>query len=102
MLTLGKQLKINNKMTKTTDTVTDNFEQQLEELEKIVARMEEGELSLENSINEFEQGMKIANQCQKTLEQAEMRVKVLMSDNGEGEQLQDFNVDLDPNQPDAE
>ena len=89
-------------MTKTADTITDNFEQQLEELEKIVSRMEQGELSLENSINEFEQGMKLASQCQKTLEEAEMRVKVLMSDNGNGEQLQDFNADLGTNQSDSE
>jgi len=82
-------------MAKSTDTVTDNFEQQLDELEKIVSRMEEGELSLENSIKEFEQGMKLAGQCQKTLTDAEMRVKILMSDIENGENLQDFNPESD-------
>ena len=82
-------------MAKSTDTVTDNFEQQLDELEKIVSRMEQGELSLESSIKQFEQGMKLAGQCQKTLSDAEMRVKVLMSDLEGSETLQDFNPDTD-------
>ena len=86
-------------MTKPTDSVTDNFEQQLDELEKIVSRMEQGELSLEKSIHEFEQGMKLASQCQKTLQDAEMRVKVLMSDSLGNEQLQDFQEDIDTNSP---
>lgn len=77
-------------MTKTADDVTDNFEQQLEALEQIVTRMEQGELSLEDSIKEFEQGMNIANQCQKTLEAAELRVKVLISDD------EDKLVDFEP------
>ena len=87
-------------MTKSTDNVTDNFEQQLNELEKIVARMEQGELSLEKSISEFEQGMKIANQCQKTLQEAEMRVKVLMSDLENGEQLKDYSSEIEDNESD--
>ena len=78
-------------MTKTADDVTDNFEQQLEALEQIVTRMEQGELSLEDSIKEFEQGMNIANQCQKTLEAAELRVKVLISD--DKDKLVDFEPD---------
>ena len=84
---------INHKMTKSADTITDNFEQQLNELEQIVNRMEQGELSLENSIKEFEHGMKIANQCQKSLEAAELRVKVLMSDIQSGAQLADFDAE---------
>ena len=87
-------------MTKSSESVTDNFEQQLSELEKIVSRMEQGELSLEKSINEFEQGMKLANQCQKTLEDAELRVKVLMSDLENGEQLEDYSAELDNNESD--
>ena len=82
-------------MAKSSESVTNNFEQQLDELEKIVSRMEEGELTLENSIKEFEQGMKLAGQCQKTLQEAEMRVKILMSDIENGDNLQDFNPDAD-------
>ena len=82
-------------MAKSSESATDNFEQQLDELEKIVSRMEEGELTLENSIKEFEQGMKLAGQCKKTLQEAEMRVKILMSDIENGDNLQDFNPDAD-------
>ena len=80
-------------MTKDVNQTTENFEKQLEALEQIVSRMEEGELTLEDSIKEFEQGMKLANQCQKTLEQAELKVKVLMSE-ADGE-LEDFIRDND-------
>lgn len=86
ILKLSSEFK--NTMSKHVDNVTNNFEQQLEALEQIVNQMEQGELSLEDSIKQFEQGITLANQCQKALEQAEMRVKVLMSENDQ--ELQDF------------
>ena len=89
-------------MNKSSDSVTDNFQKQLDELERIVSRMEQGELSLEKSINEFEQGMKLANQCQKTLQEAELRVKVLMSDLENGEQLEDYSAELNVDEPDTD
>ena len=82
-------------MTKDADQVTENFEKQLDALEEIVNRMEQGDLTLEDSIKEFEQGMKLANQCQKTLTDAELRVKVLMENAMEG--LADFDPDADNN-----
>jgi len=66
----------------------ESFEQQLEALEKIVDQMEQGDLSLESSIKQFETGINLANNCQKTLEAAELKVKVLMSD--DDQKLQDF------------
>ena len=80
-------------MAKDTDKVTEDFEKQLDALEEIVSKMEQGELTLEDSIKEFEQGMKLANQCQKTLSDAELRVKALMSDTMDS--LSDFDPDLD-------
>ena len=53
------------------------FEEALEELESIVERMEEGELSLEESLKLFERGMDLTRQCQKALDKAEQRIRTL-------------------------
>jgi exodeoxyribonuclease VII small subunit len=53
------------------------FEQSLDELEKLVARMEEGDLSLDDSLKSFERGIALYRGCQTALEQAELRVKLL-------------------------
>ena len=53
------------------------FEQALEELEQLVAKMESGELSLEQSLAAHRRGLELARLCHKTLEQAEQQVKVL-------------------------
>ncbi|VAY02148.1 Exodeoxyribonuclease 7 small subunit [Arsenophonus endosymbiont of Aleurodicus dispersus] len=55
-----------------------SFETYLTELEQIVTRLESGELSLEKALSEFEHGIKLARQGQKTLQQAEQRVKILL------------------------
>ena len=54
-----------------------NFEQALAELEKIVARMESGELSLEQSLATHKRGLELARFCQQKLEAAQQQVKVL-------------------------
>jgi exodeoxyribonuclease VII small subunit len=69
-----------------------NFEAALEELEELVERMEDGDLSLEESLAAFEKGVRIARDCQDALKQAEQRVQVLLADAGE-ERLQDFATD---------
>ena len=53
------------------------FEEALEELESIVERMEEGEPSLEESLNLFERGMDLTRRCQKALDDAEQRIHTL-------------------------
>ena len=58
------------------------FEDALEELEKIVERMEDGEPSLEESLKLFERGMHLTRQCQKALDDAEQRVQTF-TDSGE-------------------
>ena len=53
------------------------FEQSLEELEQLVAKMEAGDLTLEESLSAYERGVGLYRQCQQALEQAELRVKLL-------------------------
>ena len=58
-----------------------SFESSLEELERIVRDLEQGELPLEKSLELFEQGVKLSRECQDRLNQAERRIEVLMRDN---------------------
>ena len=57
------------------------FETSLEELERIVRELEQGELTLEKSLELFEQGVKLSRECQERLNQAERRIEILMRDN---------------------
>jgi exodeoxyribonuclease VII small subunit len=58
-----------------------SFEASLEELERIVRELEQGELPLERSLELFEQGVKLSRECQERLNQAERRIEILMRDN---------------------
>jgi exodeoxyribonuclease VII small subunit len=53
------------------------FEQSVSELEHIVKQLENGELSLENSLKEFEKGINLARKCQEVLNQAEQKIEFL-------------------------
>ena len=59
-----------------------DFEKSLQRLEKIVNNMESGELGLEESLAQFENGIKLARTCQDTLTNAELRVEQLIEKNG--------------------
>ena len=59
-----------------------DFEKSLQNLEKIVNNMESGELGLEESLAQFEKGIKLARNCQDTLTNAEFRVEQLIEKNG--------------------
>ncbi|MBB6063902.1 exodeoxyribonuclease VII small subunit [Pseudoxanthomonas broegbernensis] len=61
------------------------FEHSLDELEQLVEKMEQGEMSLEDSLAAYERGVGLYRRCQTALEQAELRVRLL----------------ADPDQPDA-
>lgn len=65
-----------------------DFEQALEDLEALVSSMEEGELSLEDSLQAFEKGIKLTRECQAALKQAEQKVQVLINENGDTEDLE--------------
>lgn len=56
------------------------FEAALGELERIVNQLEEGDLSLEESLKLFEEGVKLSRECQQRLAQAERRIEVLLRD----------------------
>jgi len=56
------------------------FESQLEELEGVVNRLEAGDLSLDDSLTQFEAGVKLTKDCQKMLNEAQQKVQIL-SDN---------------------
>lgn len=59
------------------------FEAALEELEALVERMEEGELSLEESLKTYERGIELGRACQKSLDAAEQRIRILTEKDGE-------------------
>lgn len=61
-----------------TDKKAEDFEQQLSNLEALVESLESGDLSLEDSLKSFEQGIKVARECQAALKQAEQKVELLM------------------------
>ena len=65
-----------------------NFEEKLRELEQLVTRMEDGNLGLEESLEAFENGVKLVKQCQQALEAAEQKVKLLTSADGDTEDLE--------------
>ncbi len=66
------------------------FEDALGQLEKLVDSMEQGDMSLEDSLKAFEAGIKLTRQCQKSLDEAEQKVKILLENSVEAE-LEPFN-----------
>ena len=54
-----------------------DFEQSLDALEQLVERMEQGDMSLEDSLAAYERGVGLYRRCQAALEDAEMRVRLL-------------------------
>ena len=56
------------------------FEQSISQLEHIVKQLEKGELTLEDSLKEFEKGIHLARQCQEVLNQAEQKIEYLTKD----------------------
>lgn len=62
---------------------TPSFEQALTELQDVVERLESGELSLEESLTAFEQGVRLSRDCQNALSQAEQKVQILLERDGQ-------------------
>ena len=60
-----------------------DFEASLEQLEELVDQMEEGDLTLEESLKAFEAGVKLTRECQQALQAAEQKVEVLLRQDGE-------------------
>jgi exodeoxyribonuclease VII small subunit len=60
-----------------------DFEQSLTELEALVAKLEQGDVPLEEALKTFERGVALTRQCQAALRTAQQKVEVLLSRNGE-------------------
>ena len=56
-----------------------HFEKSIAELEAIVTQLENGELSLEDALTQFEKGITLARTCEETLTQAEQKIELLSS-----------------------
>jgi len=62
-----------------------SFEEALERLERLIAGMEKGDLSLEESLRLFREGMELTSHCRKLLADAEYRVEIILQDGEKGE-----------------
>jgi exodeoxyribonuclease VII small subunit len=71
------------------------FEKSLQSLEDIVTKMEQGQLSLEQSLDAFEQGVQLTKQCQNTLKNAQQRVSIL-SQGEDGAETSEFQSEPAP------
>ena len=60
-----------------------DFEQSLTELEALVAKLEQGDVPLEEALKTFERGVALTRQCQTALRSAQQKVEVLLARNGE-------------------
>ncbi|HEY6943102.1 exodeoxyribonuclease VII small subunit [Dokdonella sp.] len=70
-----------------------DFEKSLDELEQLVGRMEQGDLSLDESLQSFERGIALYRNCQGALDQAKLRVSQLL-DPAAPENAQPFDPDV--------
>lgn len=64
----------------------DSFEDKMQQLEQVVSELENGDMNLDESLVKFEDGMKLAKECNKILEDAEKKVTILLEKNGEIEE----------------
>lgn len=69
-----------------------SFEETLTQLESIVAHLESGNLPLDDALREFENGIKLVRSGQQQLQQAEQRIQILLSENGDAK-LADLPID---------
>jgi exodeoxyribonuclease VII small subunit len=69
-----------------------NFEEQLTALESVVEKLERGDLSLDDSVHLFEEGLKLSNACKKELEAAEGRIQVLVEQGRNAMRVVDLDV----------
>jgi exodeoxyribonuclease VII small subunit len=70
-----------------------DFEQALAQLEAIVEQLEQGDLSLDESLQQFERGVQLTRTCQSALKQAEQKVEILLRRTGELNEFETANFD---------
>ena len=78
-----------------------SFEERLTSLEAVVERLERGDLTLDESVRLFEEGVHLSNSCKLELEKAEGRIQVLVETQGGGVQVAEMDVE-DEDVDDAE
>ena len=78
-------------MTKKTDKLPD-LEKSLAEINQLIEKMEQGELTLDQSLSHFERGVTLVKHCQKILETAEQKVQILIQNNKQ-DTLADYGSD---------
>ncbi len=66
------------------------FEESMKELEEIVAKLEKGDATLDESLEYFEKGIKLSKECKTMLDNAEKKVSILLSDGQGGMEKQEF------------
>ncbi len=71
------------------------FEEQLTALEAVVERLERGELSLDESVRLFEEGIHLSSACKLELEKAEGRIQILVETQGGGVQVAELDEEED-------
>jgi exodeoxyribonuclease VII small subunit len=79
-----------------------SFEERLTALESVVERLERGELTLDESVRLFEEGVHLSNACKLELEKAEGRIQVLVETQGGGVQVAEMDLEEDEVDEDAE
>jgi len=72
-----------------------DFETALAELEVLVEKMEQGDLSLDESLKQFERGVQLTRSCQQALQEAEQKVQILL-EKGDQQTLEPFESDDQP------
>ncbi len=77
------------------------FEEALEELEKVVERLESGEISLEGSLTAFEEGVRLVKYCNQKLTEVEKKIELLVKDKEGKLQLKPL-ADVGHEEPEAE
>lgn len=71
-----------------------NFEDNMEKLEKVVAELENDELSLDESVKKFEEGIELSKKCNDILQNAEKRITILL-ENADKYEEKEFNIEND-------
>ncbi|WP_078810445.1 exodeoxyribonuclease VII small subunit [Selenihalanaerobacter shriftii] len=70
-----------------------SFEDALEELEEIVDKLEVGELGLEESLTEFEEGIKLSKFCSQTLQEVEEKIEIIINNEVDGLEVKSYNLE---------
>lgn len=66
-----------------------NFDTALKQLEEIVSKLEQGDVPLEEALDQFQEGIKLSRQCKKTLQEAEETMTKIVNEDGKEEPFEE-------------